>query len=108
MTETCAFSCVTDYNDREYGHIGMPTSCCEIKLVDVPEMDYLTSDKPCSRGEIWIRGPTIFKGYYKMPEKTAEDITSEGWFKTGDVGLWRLDGNLQIIDRKKSIIGFLL
>jgi long-chain acyl-CoA synthetase len=65
-------------------------------------MDYLTTDKPNPRGEIWLRGPSVFAGYYKNASVTSESITEDGWFKTGDVGLWRSDGNLQIIDRKKS------
>ena len=55
------------------------------------------------KGEIWFRGPSLFKGYYKMKEKTDEVLTKDGWFATGDIGQWRLDGKLQIIDRKKNI-----
>eukprot|EP00479_Gromia_sphaerica_P000883 TRINITY_DN11032_c0_g1_i1.p1 TRINITY_DN11032_c0_g1~~TRINITY_DN11032_c0_g1_i1.p1 ORF type:complete len:244 (-),score=45.18 TRINITY_DN11032_c0_g1_i1:72-803(-) len=82
---------------------GTPLPVNEIKLVSVHEMDYLITDSPEPRGEIWIRGPNIFGGYFKMPDKTSEAIEPDGWFKTGDVGKWRLDGNLQIIDRKKNI-----
>jgi len=103
LTETCgALSTISMY-DHQYGQVGSPVSCSEVKLVDVPDMCYLTTDKPCPRGEIWIRGPNVFAGYYKDPAKTAECMEDDGWFRTGDVGIWRPDGNLQIIDRAKNI-----
>jgi len=91
------------------GHVGGPIGCCEIVLVDVPEMGYHSADRshrgqPCAgRGEICIRGPNVFKGYYKDAEKTKETVDEEGWLHSGDIGLWRPDGTLQIIDRKKNI-----
>lgn len=50
-----------------------------------------------------MKGPSIFSGYYKNPEKTAEAFTEDGWFKTGDVGKVFENGTIQIIDRSKNI-----
>jgi long-chain acyl-CoA synthetase len=91
------------------GHVGGPSGACEVVLVDVPDMGYLHTDtdhrgQACvGRGEICFRGPNVFKGYYKDEEKTRETIDNEGWLYSGDIGLWRPDGSLQIIDRKKNI-----
>jgi len=81
---------------------GMPSLCCEIKLQDVAEMGYASAKDPPS-GEVCVRGPCVFQGYYQMPDKTQEAFDSEGWFHTGDIGAWNAQGCLRIIDRKKNI-----
>jgi long-chain acyl-CoA synthetase len=65
-------------NDMTSGHVGGPMPCNEVRLCDVPEMNYLSSSVP-PRGEVCFRGPNVFSGYYKAPEQTAEAIDSEGW-----------------------------
>lgn len=55
-------------------------------------------------GGIQVRGPNVFKGYWRLPEKTAEDFTADGWFKTGDVGKMAPDGRVTIVGRSKDLI----
>lgn len=66
--------------DPTSGHVGGPIPHNEYKLVDVPELDYYHTDKddkghPKPRGEIWVRGPNIIKGYYLLDEKNKETFT---------------------------------
>jgi long-chain acyl-CoA synthetase len=93
--------------DRSSGMVGAIQPACEIMLKSVPDMGYLVTDSP-PRGEILISGSTVASGYYKMPEKSAEDfpVHADGkkWFHTGDVGLMSEAGQLKIIDRKKDLI----
>ena len=55
-------------------------------------------------GSIEVKGPNVFKGYWRMPEKTAEEFTADGWFKTGDVGLVDARGYVNIVGRSKDLI----
>lgn len=57
-------------------------------------------------GELWLRGPNIFVGYYKQPEKTAEALTGDGWFRTGDVFRRDKHGNYFCVDRLKELIKY--
>ncbi|CAG8445278.1 12976_t:CDS:2 [Acaulospora morrowiae] len=95
---TCALT-MTLCGDTSSGHVGPPQLCTEIKLVDVPEMNYTSNDEPYPRGEICVRGRALFKEYYKDPVKTAEVIDEGGWYHTGDVGMWDEVGRLIVVDR---------
>lgn len=103
QTETCAAGTITAPGDYSLGHVGPPFPCCEVKLIDVAEMSYLTSDKPFPRGEICFRGHNVFRQYYKDPQKTKETVDANGWCHTGDIGMFDAQGRTRIIDRKKNI-----
>jgi len=102
MTETASAVTLSDPLDHTLGHCGPPMLDAEVRLRDVPEMNYLTTNNPPT-GEVLVRGPSIFVGYYKNKEATAETITPDGWLCTGDIGRWNRNGTLSIIDRKKNI-----
>lgn len=102
MTESSTAGAICHPEDLSNGHVGMPSPSVEVKLRDVAEMGYLANASP-PRGEICMRGPTIFAGYFKMPDKTAEALAPDGWLYTGDIGEWTPQGQLRIIDRKKNI-----
>ncbi|TYH86207.1 hypothetical protein ES332_D01G025800v1 [Gossypium tomentosum] len=103
MTESSCVISMMDEGDNLSGHVGSPNPACEIKLVDVPEMNYTSDDEPHPRGEICVRGPIIFQGYYKDEVHTKEVLDEDGWLHTGDIGLWLPGGRLKVIDRKKNI-----
>lgn len=102
LTETLGPSTVCYIDDMALvGSAGVPATYTEIRLEEVPEMGYDPLGVP-SRGEICIRGKSLFAGYYKSPELTNEAIV-DGWFHTGDIGEMTPDGILKVIDRKKNI-----
>jgi Acyl-CoA synthetases (AMP-forming)/AMP-acid ligases II len=88
--------------------VGMPLPGVSVRVVN-------DKGEPCPPGEIGnieVRGPNVFKGYWRMPEKTKQEFTEDGWFKTGDVGRWGgesggrpvPDNYLTIVGRSKDLI----
>ncbi|ORX33945.1 hypothetical protein BD324DRAFT_637764 [Kockovaella imperatae] len=102
MTETCGMASITTPEHWSIGSAGVLGPSCEAKLIDQPDLGYSVSHHP-PQGEIWLRGPNIFKGYFKRDDLNAESF-EDGWFKTGDIGQWDTDGTLRIIDRVKNLI----
>ncbi|CAJ0630716.1 11421_t:CDS:2 [Entrophospora sp. SA101] len=87
-------------DDSDVSQCGAPIACNEIKLISYEEKGYSVEDKPNPRGEICVRGPNVMKGYYKSPNETSQTIASDGWLRTGDIGMILPNGTLKIIDRK--------
>lgn len=90
LTETSPVITVNSFEPDclAIGSVGKPLSCVDVRIAD--------------DGEIQVKGPNVFKEYYKQPEKTKEEKTEDGYFKTGDIGEFR-NGLLYITDRKKQI-----
>ena len=82
------------------GSVGRPLPGVEIRLVDESGEDALSDDP----GEIWVRGPNVFHGYWRDAEATAEVLDDEGWLHTGDVGVLDVAGELHVVDRLKDLI----
>ncbi|KAK7399110.1 hypothetical protein VNO78_10285 [Psophocarpus tetragonolobus] len=102
LTETCAGTFVSLPNEKNMlGTVGPPVPYVDVCLESIPEMGYdALASTP--RGEICVRGNTVFSGYYKREDLTKE-VMVDGWFHTGDVGEWQPNGAMKIIDRKKNI-----
>lgn len=102
LTETCAGTFVSLPNEQNMlGTVGPPVPTVDARLESVPEMGYDALSTP-PRGEICIRGGTLFSGYYKREDLTKE-VLVDGWFHTGDIGEWQPNGAMKIVDRKKNI-----
>ncbi|GEQ70194.1 hypothetical protein JCM33374_g3870 [Metschnikowia sp. JCM 33374] len=103
LTESFGGVCSSLYYDACPGSCGPISITTEIKLRDLPQMNYTSKDEGGPRGELMLRGPQIFKEYYKDPEATAKSKDIDGWFSTGDVAKVEKDtGKIFIIDRVKN------
>ncbi|KAJ2931925.1 hypothetical protein H1R20_g5168, partial [Candolleomyces eurysporus] len=105
MTETCGMCAILPPELMRYNSVGLPVPSCEVKLLDVPDAGYLSTNE-LPQGEVLIRGHSVFKEYYKRPDLNTDEtvFTKDGWLRTGDVGQWNPDGTLSLIDRLKNLI----
>jgi long-chain acyl-CoA synthetase len=90
LTETSGGACLGDINRPVFGTVGTPLPGAEFRIA--------------ADGEIFVRGPMVMRGYHNLPEATAEVLTDDGWFSTGDVGELDSAGRLRVTDRKKDLI----
>lgn len=101
LTETCANATIVELRHFEQGVAGTLVGSVTCKLVDVEDAGYFAKN---NQGEIWLSGAAITSQYYKNEKETKDAFTSDGWFKTGDIGEWAPNGALRIIDRKKNLV----
>lgn len=77
---------------------------CEAMIMSVDGTSEITTRGPTARGELWIRGPNVMKGYWRNPTATASTLHPDGWLKTGDIAYVDAHGKFFIVDRIKELI----
>ncbi len=101
LTETSPAVCVNPLTIKDYtGMIGMPLPSTEVSIRDDDDNEVELGE----RGELWVRGPQVMRGYWNRPEETAEVLDSDGWLRTGDVATMNNEGSCKIVDRIKDMI----
>lgn len=101
LSETSPVVCVNTPLVTEFtGSIGMPVPSTDVLILDDDgnEVPFGTA------GEIAIKGPQVMVGYWNRPDETHQSMTTEGYFKSGDIGIMTTDGHVHIVDRKKDMI----
>ena len=100
LTEASPVVTTSSGIEPRIGSVGKVVPGLELRLVDPDGTDVLAGDP----GEIWVRGPNVFQGYWRNPEATAWVMTPDGWLRTGDVAVADDDGYLWLVDRVKDVI----
>ena len=100
MTETGMLTSNPLEGERRAGTVGLPLPGTQVRVVD-------DADRPCAPGDIGhiqVKGPNVFSGYWRMPERNREEFTPDGFFRTGDMGTLSGDGYVSIVGRSKDLI----
>lgn len=100
LTETSPVVTANPPGAIQEGTVGTPVVGTELKVIDENDESLPTGEV----GELCVRGPQVMKGYWQRPEATAEVLSEDGWFRTGDMALIQDDGYVRIVDRKKDMI----
>lgn len=99
LTETFGGFSISEPHERDPGTCGATGISAECRLRSVPAMNYFVKDL---KGEIQVRGPQVFKKYFKNEKDTSKALDENGWFSTGDIGNIDSKGRLSVIDRVKN------
>ncbi len=101
MTET-GMNCSNPlHGERRIGSVGHPLPGVEVRIVHSETGETLSDGEI---GDVQLRGPNVFKGYWQQPDKTSASFSSDGWFKTGDLGFIEKDGYINLCGRSKDLI----
>jgi malonyl-CoA/methylmalonyl-CoA synthetase len=100
MTETGMLTSNPLEGERRAGSVGLPLPGTQLRVVDDEDTDVAAG----TIGHVQVRGPNVFSGYWRMPEKNKEEFTADGFFRTGDMGSLSRDGYLTIVGRSKDLI----
>ncbi len=100
LTETAPTVTTAVGTEAPVGSIGVPVPGVEVRLVDDQGDDVLVGDE----GEVWVRGPNVFAGYWEDPDATSAVLTPDGWLRTGDVAVVNDRGHLFLVDRAKDLV----
>jgi len=111
LTETSPLVSVNEFEKQVFGSVGRVGKGCTVAIQNPDTKEFITTQTydsytenfESAEGEILVKGPNVMKGYYNLPDKTAEAIDEDGWLHTGDVGKF-YKGYLKITDRIKNII----
>ncbi len=101
MTETSMNTSNPYHGERRAGSVGPPLPGIEVRITDAQTGEQLADGET---GMIEVRGPNVFKGYWRMPEKTTGELRDNGYFITGDIGLIDVDGYVHIVGRARDLI----
>lgn len=104
LTESYASTSCQIVGDFSLGNNGGILPSTEACLESQPDLEYLVTDKPRPRGELLLRGNSIFREYYKNEAETTKALEPDGWFHTGDIAEFDELGRIRIIDRKKNVL----
>ncbi len=100
MTETSVIASNPLHGERRAGAVGLPLPGMEVRIVDAHDAPLAAG----ATGHVQVRGESVFKGYWRRPDKTREDFTADGWFRTGDDGVLDAAGYLSLVGRGKDLI----
>jgi len=104
MTETVVLASNPLHGVRKPGSVGLPLEGVEIRIAPTATRTRQTPEDRGGAGDIHVRGPNVFSGYWRAPDKTRDSFTADGFFITGDVGRFDEDGYLYIIGRARDLI----